>query len=142
MDKNKIADNLSMPACSIIPVLEYENVAAAISWLTNMFGFSERWRVATHRAQMAFEGGAIAISEIRNSGKPIPIACILVRIKDADAHYDHVKKLGASIIRPPADFPYGERQYAVKDLGGHIWTFSQTIANVAPEEWGGTSADL
>jgi hypothetical protein len=25
----------------------------------------------------------------------------------------------------------------VCDLAGHEWTFSQTLADVAPEEWGG-----
>jgi hypothetical protein len=35
-----------------------------------------------------------------------------------------------------------ERQYHAEDLGGHQWTFSESIADVAPEEWGGTTADL
>ena len=26
------------------------------------------------------------------------------------------------------------------DLGGHRWTFTQAIADLAPENWGGTSA--
>ncbi len=26
-----------------------------------------------------------------------------------------------------------------EDLAGHQWTFSETLADVAPEEWGGTS---
>lgn len=142
MDQNKLPHNLSMPACTIIPVLEYEDIEAAITWLTSTFGFSERWRVGTHRAQLAFSGGAIAISDVINTGRPIARASVLVRITNMEAHYELVLKQGAHVLRPPSDFPYGERQYAVKDLGGHVWTFSQTIANVAPEEWGGTSADL
>jgi len=47
--------------------------------------------------------------------------------------------LGADVSGPPRDFPYGERQYNATDIGGHHWTFSQSIADVAPEEWGGTS---
>ena len=39
----------------------------------------------------------------------------------------------------PTDFPYGERQYTAEDPSGHRWTFSQTLADVAPEEWGGIS---
>jgi uncharacterized glyoxalase superfamily protein PhnB len=39
----------------------------------------------------------------------------------------------------PTDFEYGERQYAAEDLAGHQWTFSETLADVAPEDWGGTS---
>jgi uncharacterized glyoxalase superfamily protein PhnB len=39
----------------------------------------------------------------------------------------------------PTDFPYGERQYGAEDLAGHHWTFSETLADVAPEDWGGIS---
>jgi uncharacterized glyoxalase superfamily protein PhnB len=39
----------------------------------------------------------------------------------------------------PTDFEYGERQYTAEDLAGHHWTFSETLADVAPEEWGGIS---
>ena len=39
----------------------------------------------------------------------------------------------------PTDFEYGERQYTAEDLAGHQWTFSETLADVAPEAWGGIS---
>jgi hypothetical protein len=32
--------------------------------------------------------------------------------------------------------------YTVEDLGGHRWTLCQSIADVAPEDWGGTSKEL
>ena len=35
------------------------------------------------------------------------------------------------------DHAYGERQYSVRDLGGHLWTFTESVADVAPESWGG-----
>jgi hypothetical protein len=41
---------------------------------------------------------------------------------------------------PPADTSFGKRQYTVEDPGGHRWTFSQSIADVAPEDWGATPA--
>jgi uncharacterized glyoxalase superfamily protein PhnB len=43
-------------------------------------------------------------------------------------------------LKSPTDMPFGERQYTVEDLGGHRWTVSQSIADVAPEEWGATPA--
>jgi len=61
----------------------------------------------------------------------------MVRVEDLDRHYTHVKQSSARIIAPPPDFPYGERQYSVEDLAGHRWTFSQSIADVDPQEWGG-----
>lgn len=39
----------------------------------------------------------------------------------------------------PRDFEYGERQYQAEDFAGHQWIFSETIRDVAPEEWGGIS---
>jgi uncharacterized glyoxalase superfamily protein PhnB len=109
-----------------------------------MFGFNERWRAGNHRAQLSFGEGAIAISERNNKssdGLVNPIAVsLMVRVTDVEKHYEHTLKNGARIIQRPSGFPYGERQYSVEDIGGYIWTFSQSIADVAPEDWGGTTA--
>ncbi len=40
----------------------------------------------------------------------------------------------------PEDVIVGVRQYGVEDPAGHRWMFSQTIAQVAPEEWGAVEA--
>jgi uncharacterized glyoxalase superfamily protein PhnB len=46
------------------------------------------------------------------------------------------------VNRSPQDYPYGERQYSVEDLGSHRWNFSQSIADVDPRDWGGTPGQL
>lgn len=130
-----------MPACTMIPVLEYEDVAAAITWLTDKLGFAERWRAGTHRAQLSFGDSAIAITEA-NPVKPIAKINIIIRVENVAQYYDRAQKEGVEILRPPSDFLYGERQYSVRDIGGHVWTFSQTIANVVPEDWGAISANV
>jgi uncharacterized glyoxalase superfamily protein PhnB len=61
----------------------------------------------------------------------------MVRVADVEGHYKQARQAGAWIISPPADYPFGERQYTAEDLGGHRWTFSQTMADVDPESWGG-----
>jgi uncharacterized glyoxalase superfamily protein PhnB len=66
----------------------------------------------------------------------------MVRVEDLDRHYERARSHGARILGPPADYPYGERQYIAEDFAGHVWTFSQSVADVAPEEWGGTSVHL
>ena len=43
------------------------------------------------------------------------------------------------MLSEPADLPFGERQYTAVDLAGHHWTFTQSIADVSPEQWGGTT---
>jgi len=60
---------------------------------------------------------------------------VAVRVEDADRHHERARQHGTRILQPPADHPFGERQYTAEDLAGHRWTFSQSIADVAPEEW-------
>jgi len=58
-------------------------------------------------------------------------------VPDAGAHYERARLGGAQTSGPPSDHPYGERQYSAVDIGGHFWTFSQTITDVDPADWGG-----
>ena len=125
-----------MPSCTVIPVLAYEDLAAAIDWLCSAFGFTERWRAGSHRAQLAVGGGAVALT-----AQPVDaVSTVMVRVEGVDGHHEQARRHGARIVQPPADYPYGERQYTAEDLAGHHWTFSESIADVAPEEWGGTSS--
>jgi uncharacterized glyoxalase superfamily protein PhnB len=128
--------NRSMPSSTVIPVLAYDDVAEATEWLGEAFGFTERWRAENHRAQLAVGDGAVAVTERRGEAAP---ASVLVRVEAVDAHHERARDYGARILQPPTDFPYGERQYTAEDVGGHTWTFSQSVADVAPEDWGGTS---
>lgn len=127
--------NRSMPSAVIIPELPYPDVRKAVEWLCQAFGFTERLQIANHRAQLSFGEGSLVVTE-RNAGAD-PSFSVMVRIDDIDRHYERAKEAGARMVSPPADFPYGERQYTVKDIGGHRWTFSATIADVDPKTWGG-----
>jgi uncharacterized glyoxalase superfamily protein PhnB len=132
-------DNRTMPPCTVIPELVYNDVPAAIDWLCDKLGFVERWRAGEHRAQLTIGKCTVAITEPRTSNvRPGP-RNVMVRLADVSAHCESARSRGVKIVREPQDFPYGERQYTVEDLGGHHWTFSESIADVAPEEWGGTS---
>lgn len=131
--------NRTMPSSAVIPELVYDDVTAAIEWLCERFGFAERWRAGDHRAQLSFGDSTIVVTEPRTS-KALPgPQSLVIRVDDVDTHHGRIRDSGAKIIQGPKDFPYGERQYTVEDLGGHHWTFSQSIADVAPEEWGGKS---
>lgn len=128
-----------MSPSTVIPELVYDDVGAAITWLCDTFGFRERWHAGDHRAQLSYAGGTVAITEPRTSSALPGPQSLMVRVDDVDTHHDHARDRGAAVIQPPEDFPYGERQYTVEDLGGHRWTFSQSIADLAPEAWGGST---
>jgi uncharacterized glyoxalase superfamily protein PhnB len=137
--------NRSIPAATVIPVLIYPDVRAAVAWLEQAFAFAERVKIGEdHRSQMKVgEGGAVIIGDVRGDRRPPregeTTSSVLVRVEDAAAHCAHARENGALIVEEPRDQPYGERQYSATDPWGHRWTFSQTLADVAPEEWGGES---
>jgi len=122
-----------MPPGIIIPELPYDDISTAATWLCQVFGLKERLRIGDHRFQLSFGQGSVVLIERKEPG----ISSILVHVDDIDSHYEHAKQSGAQIVNPPTDYPFGERQYTVKDIGGHRWTFSQTIADIDPKTWGG-----
>jgi uncharacterized glyoxalase superfamily protein PhnB len=139
-----VKPNRSIPAPVVIPVLTYPDVREAVNWLTAAFGFEERVRIGeNHRAQMRFGDGAVIVADVRHDQRPPRPGEVthstMVRVDDARAHCERAREHGARILMEPTDFEYGERQYHAVDLAGHHWTFSETLADVAPEESGGTS---
>lgn len=132
-------DNRSVPAAAVVLELPYDDVAVAVDWLCEAFGFRERLRIGNHRAQLVFGDGAVIVVE--RSGRSTGPCSVLVRVEDADAHRARAAQHGARILDEPTDYPYGERQYNAEDIGGHRWTFSESIADVDPADWGGKLVD-
>jgi uncharacterized glyoxalase superfamily protein PhnB len=133
--------NRSMPPCTIIPVLEYPDVQNAVDWLRGAFGFTLRVQIGDHRAQLKFADACVVVRGRARSDRPCRCST-MVRVEDVDRHYRSALEFGARPFSAPADHPYGERQYSVEDIAGHTWTFSQSIADVNPEDWGGTVGEL
>jgi uncharacterized glyoxalase superfamily protein PhnB len=130
--------------------LIYEDVGEAIDWLCRAFGFSERLRAERDgvigHAQLTVAEGAVILGR---QGGPYraPSAdgvtqYVHIAVADVDRYFERAKSCGAKIIQPPTDMPFGERQYTAQDHAGHRWTFSQHVADLAPEDWGATSAKV
>jgi uncharacterized glyoxalase superfamily protein PhnB len=140
--------NRSAPRATIVPILVYQDVDAALDWLQRV-GFVERLRAlgpdgrVTH-AQLDFGEGSVMIGKEAGPFHRPPAGIVSqlvhVAVTDADAHFDRAKSAGLSVLREPATMPFGERQYTLQDLEGHWWVFSQHVADLAPEDWGAQSA--
>lgn len=138
--------NRSVPSAPVVPVLIYPDVRAAVAWLTDAFGFSERVRIGeSHRSQMHAGGGAVILGDERHERRAPRAGAVthsvMVRVDDASAHCERARRHGARIVTEPTDFPFGERQYEAEDLAGHRWTFSETLEDVPPERWGGVAVE-
>ena len=143
-----IERNRSAPNASVVPILVYDDVEMAIDFLCGAFGLTEHLRAAGRdgrliHAQLTFGDGGVIIGR---AGGPFKAPhgegathIVHVAVPDARAHYQHAREFGARIVREPEEMPFGELQYTAEDTAGRWWTFSEHIADVAPETWGATT---
>ena len=143
-----MAESTPDVTCRIAPMLSYEDVGAAMEWLTRAFGFKEvgqrytddQGRV-TH-AEVELGGAVVELgwpgpdyqspahhAEVCEHARawlsvPYVIDGVLVYVPDADAHLERARSAGATILREPQDEPYG-RVYNAADPEGHRWMFLQ-----------------
>ena len=132
------AHNRSMMPATVIPVLRYPDAIAAATWLCRVFGFAERVRIGTHRVQMSVGAGSFVVAErLRDESLHRDSDYVMVRVRDVDEHCIVARAAGAHVVIEPETQAYGERQYTAEDLIGRRWTFSQTVDDIDPIDWGG-----
>jgi uncharacterized glyoxalase superfamily protein PhnB len=120
-------------------------VRAAAAWLEAAFGFEERVRIGdTHRAQMRVgPDAAVVVADVGGeriaSAGPGYTHLVKVRVPNVDAAFARAREQGARVVEDLTTWEYGERSGVVEDIGGHRWELTQTVRDVEPEEWGGTT---
>jgi uncharacterized glyoxalase superfamily protein PhnB len=126
-------------------VLVYADVRAAVAWLEAAFGFRERVRIGDdHRSQLGVGAdGAVVVADA-GGDRVVPDGrghthLIKIRCDDVDAAFARACAHGARVVEELTTWEYGERSGVVEDLGGHRWELTQTVRDVEPEEWGGTT---
>jgi len=139
----------------IVPMLAYEDAAAAIDWLTDAFGFREREGqrytddrgVVTH-AELERDGAIVMLAtpnedyqgprrhretceaSRRWQDNPWVVDGLYVEVDDVDAHHAQAVAAGATVIRPLEDADFaGIRRYTAEDPEGHRWMFGQSLAS-------------
>jgi len=130
---------------TVTPVLVYPDVRAAVAWLEAAFGFEERVRIGdAHRAQMRVGvDGAVVVVDV--GGQRVApdgdrkTHLIKFRVPDVDSAFARACERGARVVEDLTTWEYGERSGVVEDIGGHCWELTQTVRDVEPEEWGGTT---
>lgn len=140
--------NQSAPSATVVPIVVYEDAGKAVEWLCRAFGFTERLRApregTVSHAQLVVGDGAIMVGrqgrEFRAPRRGEVSQYVLVHVENVDGHFETAKRVGATIVDPVRNKPFGERQYTAEDPEGHRWTFSQHIADVPPQAWGATLA--
>ena len=130
----------------IVPYLLYEDVAAAIEWLGDAFGFEEVLRVTAaagdvNHAELRLGEESVFLGDPGDDYRgPTRLgartAQVHVYVDDVDAHYERAVAAGAEIRQAPEDMPYGDRRYDAYDPEGQLWSFATRLREVAPGDWG------
>jgi len=140
-------ENRSVPPRTILPHVVYSDIAEAIAWLTNVFGFTEHYRYGNPPvgAQLHVGNAWIMLMQSRpGRGTPTQLGAntqsLTVFVEDLENHYQRVKSANAKIVEELNETPYGELQFAVEDFAGHHWLFARHARDVNPADWGATLA--
>jgi uncharacterized glyoxalase superfamily protein PhnB len=130
---------MSGPLSPVIPFLRYRDAAAAVPWLQNAFGFepvvveSDDDGNVVH-ASLRFGTGAIILGPAdegllnMRSPRDLPATSqgIYVHLEsdgDVDKRFEQAREAGAEVVIELMDMPYGSREFTVRDLEGHVWSF-------------------
>lgn len=136
--------NRSAPHARVAPVLTVADVRAAVAWYVEVLGFVEHVQIGEgHRSQLGLPDAPAAelvLSEVR-PGRRTPgrerSHQVMLKVSDVASVVERAVQRGARLVDPVHDWEYGERQATIDDPFGHQWVLNQTLADVAPEDWGG-----
>ncbi len=130
------------------PALCYRNPRAALDFLRDAFGFELDMLIEDEagnlaHSQMIYGEGRVMVgnewSADHKSPTSIDLKCtqtVHVAVTgDIDAHCERARAHGAVILAEPETQFYGDRTYRARDPEGHIWTFSQTVEVLTPDQW-------
>lgn len=131
--------------------LVYLDPRAALEFLEEAFGFETTLLIEDAEgnlahSQMSWGDSTVMIGNEWTAEHKSPASIgglmtqtVHIQIPDGegtvDAHCERARKAGADILVEPATQFYGDRTYRCKDPEGHIWTVSQTVQVMTPDEW-------
>jgi uncharacterized glyoxalase superfamily protein PhnB len=116
----------------ITPYLHYDDISAALDWLTRVFGFVEKGRWLDDSGGITNAELSVGSTEVWIDGAPDwwkskgrrPEEWIGVWVNDVDAMYARVTTTGVDTTPPETKF-YGVRVLQVRDLEGYVWGFME-----------------
>jgi len=128
-----------MTFLDIVPVVVYQDIAAAHDFLVDVLGFTSGG-IARGPAGTVVHGEVRAgdrriwlhaVSTEHHLATPAEVGSasggIVVHVDDVDAHFERVSATGANVLRPPTDEDYGQCEYGVADPEGHSWWIATPI---------------
>jgi predicted enzyme related to lactoylglutathione lyase len=81
--------------------------------------------------------GAVALDKVEiffcEGGQGNPGTWLSIFMEDVDWYYERIKALGAEVIEPPENYPWGMREMRVRDPNQHVIRFGHGIPSREPK---------
>lgn len=121
---------------TVWPCLSYRDAPAALRFLVDAFGFTERAVYAEGdtvvHAELTWSapdgtvvGGVMlgSAADPGSGGAPLHRSAVHIVVDDPDALFARAVAAGATVARPLEDTDYGSRQFVVRDPEDNSWSF-------------------
>jgi uncharacterized glyoxalase superfamily protein PhnB len=124
-----------MSAPNVWPCINYRDARAAISFLTEAFGFvativvpGETEDAVAHAELRWPEGGGVMLGSAGRADSEfsrLPTSCASLYVVTDDPHgvYKRSTAAGARVVREMRDEDYGSTGFSVRDPEDNIWSF-------------------
>lgn len=113
------------------PTLSVSDLPAAVDFYIKVLGFQPGFTWGEPPTMAGVELGDVSIH--LEQGTPSPQGCSLYFVVgDADELFEFQRASGADVVTPPADRPWGLRDYKVRDRDGYELAFGHRLPERNP----------
>jgi len=114
-----------MKTISVAPVLKVADLTLAVSHYEQVLRFEQSFRVGTY-AGVKLGQIELHLSQAEGQGAKSTVYIFCDRV---DEYFAEVKARGAQMVFEPKDWPYGMRDFRVRDLDGNEISFGCHVAH-------------
>lgn len=114
------------------PILRYPDSQQTLKWLNEALGLNTHLQVpgpddSIRHAQMTLGQGMLMLSAGVKPEAANPWCNethgVYVYVPDIEAQYQRAEAAGVTIMSPLRETDYGAREFSIRDLAGHAWSF-------------------
>ncbi len=127
-----MSESANIPAEGVTPILHVRDFEEAMSYYTERLLFERLWDWGDPPDFGAVRLGKVEIFlSQRAQGAAGTWLCIF--LEDVDGYYERIQRLGAEVIEPPRNLPWGMREMQVRDPNQHVIRFGHGIPAREPK---------
>lgn len=125
-------DGQKIQATCLTPILYVRDFSEAIRYYTEKLLFRKLWDWGSPPSFGAIGLGKVEIF-LCLEGQGQPGSWLWIALDDVDDYFTRIAKLGADIVEPPTDRPWGMREMHVRDPNQHVIRFGHGIPMREPK---------